>query len=136
MAAALAALDRPLDPVAALWLDCSVLREHRGDGHLQAVVESGLRWPEPHLLRADRLDPRLQEFRGWDDATWQAAAAAVADFSAGELESRTDELAAPAYEPLTDAEGATLISLLSPIAARASSALPYPNPIGVPPIGF
>jgi hypothetical protein len=134
MAAALAALDRPLDPLGALWLDCSVLREHRGDAHLEAVAESGLRWPEPHLLQADRLDPRLQEFRGWDDATWQAAAAAVSDISAADLESRTDELAAPAYTPLSVAKRSTLVGLLTPIAERASSALPYPNPIGVPPV--
>jgi hypothetical protein len=134
MAAALAALARPLDPLAALWLDCSVLREHRGDAHLEEVTEAGMRWPEPHLLKGDRVDPRLQEYRGWDDVTWRAAAASASEFSAEELESRTDELAAPAYESLRSDERATLITLLTPVAAKASADLPYPNPIGVPPI--
>jgi hypothetical protein len=134
MAAALAALDRPLDPLAALWLDCSVLREHRGDAHLEAVSESGMRWPEPHLLKGDRLDPRLQEYRGWDDESWQAAAASARDFSAEELELRTDELAAPAYDALSAQERSTLVALLTPIAERAAAGLPYPNAMGVPPV--
>jgi len=41
MAAAQAALPRPDDPLAALWHDCTVLREHRGDGHLAAVAVAG-----------------------------------------------------------------------------------------------
>jgi len=40
-------------PLAALWHDCTVLREYRGDGHLAAVAVAGLVWPEPHLLQAD-----------------------------------------------------------------------------------
>ena len=39
--------------MAALWHDCTVLREYRGDGHLAAVAVAGLVWPEPHLLQAD-----------------------------------------------------------------------------------
>lgn len=134
MAAALAALDRPLDPLAALWLDCTVLREHRGDAHLEAVNESGLRWPEPHLLKADRVDPRLQEYRGWDDETWNTAAVSAGEFSAEDLERRTDELAAPAYGVLSTDESARLIELLTPIASRAAAGLPYPNAMGVPPV--
>ena len=43
MAAAQAGQPRPTEePLAALWHDCTVLREHRGDGHLAAVALSGL----------------------------------------------------------------------------------------------
>lgn len=130
MAAALAALDRPLDPLAALWLDCSVLREHRGDAHLEAVGEAGLRWPEPHLLKPGAEESRLQEFRGWDDATWRRAAARAERHDAAALERRTDELAASAYDALSPGEITELIEALSPIARRAAVELPYPNPMG------
>jgi hypothetical protein len=133
MAAALAALDRPLDPVAALWLDCTVLREYRGDAHLEAVKELGLRWPEPHLLKGSKTDPRLRQYRGWDEASWAAAAERVREMSAEELERRTDALAAPAYDALSVAERQRLIELLTPIAVLASAQLPYPNAMGVPP---
>src|SRR5664280_389388 len=52
-AAAQSGLERPHEPLAALWHDCTVLRESRGDGHLAAVAVAGLVWPEPHLLQAD-----------------------------------------------------------------------------------
>lgn len=134
MAAALAALERPPDPLAALWLDCSVLREHRGDAHLEAVAEAGLRWPTPHLIDRDGVDPRLQEFRGWTDEEWQSAAEQAKGSSAEAIERRTDELAAPAYDPLSESERAELIEALTPIAKCVAPELPYPNPIGLPPI--
>ena len=43
LAAAWAAVPRPGDQVAALWLAATVLREHRGDGHVLAGVAHGLR---------------------------------------------------------------------------------------------
>jgi hypothetical protein len=131
MAAAVAALDRPLDALAALWLDCTVLREHRGDAHLEATAAAGLRWPAPHLLKGELADPRLQEYRGWDDATWQRAAAQVAGRDPEELERRTHELAAPAYDVLSAAEIEELTAALSPVAQRAAAELPYPNAMGV-----
>lgn len=67
MAAAQVALPRPSEPLAALWHDCTVLREHRGDGHLAAVALAGLVWPEPHLLLGRQVDPQQQQYRGWDD---------------------------------------------------------------------
>jgi len=54
MAAAQAGLPRPDEPLAALWHDCTVLREHRGDGHLAAVAAADLVWPEPHLLQGSQ----------------------------------------------------------------------------------
>ncbi len=68
MAAAQAGLPRPAEPLAALWHDCTVLHEYRGDGHLAAVAVAGLVWPEPHLLQGGRADARQQEYRGWDDS--------------------------------------------------------------------
>ena len=42
LAAAHRALPVPEDPVGMLWHCCTVLREHRGDGHLAAVATAGL----------------------------------------------------------------------------------------------
>ncbi len=133
MAAACAALPRPVDPLAALWHDCTVLREHRGDGHLAAVAVCGLAWPEPHLLQGERVDPRQQEHRGWDDDTWERAAERVRGRDLGEVEALTDSLAAPAYQALTPAEQVELAELLQPLARAVSRDVPYPNAMGLPP---
>ncbi len=131
MAAAQVAVARPDQPLAALWHDCTVLREYRGDGHIAAVTAAGLRWPEPHLIKGASVDARQQEHRGWDDATWQTAAQRVHDVSAEALERHTDELAAPAFEPLSDTDRRRLVELLEPIATAAASELPYPNAMGL-----
>lgn len=57
MAAAQADLQRPPEPLAALWHDCTVLREHRGDGHLAAVALAGLVWPNRTCWPAGRSTP-------------------------------------------------------------------------------
>ncbi len=36
------ALDRPADPLGAMWRACHALREHRGDSHVAAFVGAGL----------------------------------------------------------------------------------------------
>ncbi len=132
MAAAQAGLSRPDDPLAALWHDCTVLREHRGDGHLTSVAVAGLVWPEPHLLQGDRVDTQQQQHRGWDDQTWQDAAKRVRGRDLREVEVLTDRLAAPAYSALNRAEGVELAQILEPVALAASKQLPYPNAMGLP----
>lgn len=132
MAAAQASLSRPDEPLAALWHDCTVLREHRGDGHLAAVAVAGLVWPEPHLLQGNQVDARQQQHRGWDDQSWQDAAERVRGRDLREVEVLTDRLAAPAYEALTPAERVELAQLLEPLALAASIQLPYPNAMGAP----
>lgn len=134
MAAAHWAAPRPADPYGALWHDCTVLREHRGDGHLAAVNIAGLVWPEPHLLQGASVDTRQQEYRGWDDRTWQRAAARVADGDLRAVEEMTDRLAAPAYDVLRPSEQHQLRLLLEPLARSAAAQLPYPNAMGLPPL--
>ena len=139
MAAAQVALPRPDEPLAVLWHDCTVLREHRGDGHLAAVAVAGLVWPEPHLLPGRQVDAQQQQHRGWDDESWQRAADRVGQraadrarsCTAAELDATTDELAAPAYDVLTAAERVELAGLLEPLAVAASAELPYPNAMGL-----
>jgi len=132
MAAAQAGLPRLDDPLAALWHDCTVLREHRGDGHLASVAVAGLIWPEPHLLQGDRVDAQQQQHRGWDDQTWQDAAKRVRGKDLREVEVLTDRLAAPAYSALDRAERVELAQFLEPLALAAIRQLPYPNAMGLP----
>ena len=143
LAAAHRALPVPQDPLGMLWHCCTVLREHRGDGHLAAVATAGLEWPQPHLLRASfgDLDARQQDHRGWSDDAWSAARdelgrRGLLGTAAGrdlveQVEVTTDELAAPAYR---DVDVDALVALLGPLAARAATALPFPNAMGLRPV--
>ena len=45
-------LPLPDDPVERLWQLCTSLREHRGDGHVAALLTAGLDGCQPHLLLA------------------------------------------------------------------------------------
>lgn len=52
MYAALRALPMPDEPVALLWHAANMLREHRGDGHVAALVSEGIGGTEAHVLSA------------------------------------------------------------------------------------
>ncbi|SOD71438.1 hypothetical protein SAMN05892883_0960 [Jatrophihabitans sp. GAS493] len=148
MAAAQAGLGRPDEPLAALWHDCTVLREHRGDGHLLALVEAGFTWPQPHVLlaAAGQLDANQREYRGWSEQEWRTAASQLRDCGlldqqdqptpAGialleEIEARTDELAAEAYAAFDADAVAQLADSLRPLAEAAAGGIPFPNAMGL-----
>jgi helix-turn-helix protein len=149
LGAANAALPRPDDPLARLWLAATVLREHRGDGHLTALVDAELSGCQALVLRDALYGGReqLQPNRGWTDSEWDAAAQALAErgwldrdrrpTAAGEaaheaLESRTDRLAAQPWSALSYADRSRLPDLLAPLSGAAGTVLPQPNPMGVP----
>jgi hypothetical protein len=75
LAAANAGLAWPQAPLARLWHATTILREHRGDGHVAALVAwefdgcSVLVWRTSLDLSRDVLQPA----RGWNDAEWEAA---------------------------------------------------------------
>lgn len=52
MYAGLRALPMPEDPVARLWHAANMLREHRGDGHIAALVSERIGGTEAHVLNA------------------------------------------------------------------------------------
>lgn len=73
---AYAELDWPDEPAVALWHACTLLREHRGDGHVLALGSSGLDGVECHVLMAARGHgnrPTILAIRGWTDDEWDAA---------------------------------------------------------------
>jgi hypothetical protein len=143
------------DPVIELgeaWQACTTLREHRGAGHVAALLTHGLNGLEAHLLVAGTLEvpaELLRDSRGWTAPQWDAGVAALAERGllgpdgvatpAGQdlrhrIESMTDELAAPAFAALADDELAVLYRALWGCAAliQSSGLLPFPNPMGLP----
>jgi hypothetical protein len=151
-----AALPVPDEPLARLWHAATVLREHRGDGHIGALVAADIGGCEALALRS-AVDSavggagvgraRMQEVRGWTDEDWDAAAGRLAvrgwldsgglATAAGRaahqaVEAATDVAAARPWARLGPERTAELAGLLAPVARTCAGALPYPNPVGVP----
>lgn len=148
LGAANAALPRPDEPLARLWQAATTLREHRGDGHIAALVAAGVDGCEALVWRAALDDNRqqMQQYRGWPDEQWDAAQRRLVDrgwmdtdgsvTAAGraahdDVEATTDRLAAQPWQLLGGERTARLAELLAPIGAAAATVLPYPNPVGV-----
>jgi hypothetical protein len=153
-----AALPPPAEPLARLWHAATVLREHRGDGHVGALVAADIGGCEALVLRSavDAADAGagagvgragMQAVRGWTDEEWDAAAARLAGrgwldgagaaTAAGRaahhaVEAATDAAAARPWARLGPDRTAELAGLLAPVARACAAALPYPNPVGVP----
>ena len=149
LGAANAALPRPAGPLARLWHAATVLREHRGDGHIAALVHAEVNGCQALVLRDALYGGReqLQPNRGWTDGEWEAATRTLADrglldragrpTAAGEathrtVESRTDQLAEQPWAALSAADRARLVRVLTPLAGAAEAVVPYPNPMGLP----
>lgn len=149
LGAANAALPRPADPLARLWHAATVLREHRGDGHIVALVDAELTGCQALVLRDALYGGRdqLQPNRGWTDGEWDTAARDLAErgrldadgratAEAAEVhravEDRTDRLAAQPWSALKPADQARVADLLAPLATAVGAVVPYPNPMGVP----
>ena len=151
---ALRSVPWPADPLPALWHATTLLREHRGDGHVAALTAAGLDGCEAHVsLAALGSVPRevLQQNRRWSDEEWEAAATRLQergwlnpDGTATEagtagraaLEATTDELAAEPWRALGPERTGRLHDLLLPLARAvvAGQGVPMPNPVGVPPV--
>ncbi len=138
--AALRAVPLPQEPVARLWHAATLLREHRGDGHIAVLVAAGVDGTEAHVLHAlsenipaekfgrvhhlpaDRLARVADGMRarglidasGWlSDAGWKTKE---------RIELATDDLAAPPYSSLEPAALDQLIADLEPISATLDAA--------------
>ncbi|CCA56209.1 hypothetical protein SVEN_2923 [Streptomyces venezuelae ATCC 10712] len=150
LAVANAALPRPEAPHLVLWQSATVLREHRGDGHLDAVVDAGLDPVESLVSFAavGAAPEPLFASRGWSADEWAAArdrlaarGLVTADGAAteagralrAEVERRTDELAAAPWAALGPAGAARLAELLGGpwLAAIGSGLLPAENTLGI-----
>ena len=150
--AANADLEWPREPHLTLWHGCTLLREHRGDGHVAALYAADVDPCEAHVLRLAVTGvgrESIAPYRGWDDDDWSAAADRLAErgwladdqrvTAAGReahaaIEADTDRMAEGPTRALGADELDELLAIMRPLAAAlaASGTIPFPNPIGVP----
>jgi len=135
-----------------LWQALTAIREHRGDGHVHALVTAGISPAHALVLQsATGRSPEdgLRANRGWDDDDWQRAAAELADRGLVDGEGRitdegravrqrieddTDRLARPVVDALGAERTEELVGLLRPLATAVmdAGAVPPHNNMGVP----
>jgi hypothetical protein len=149
LSAANASLPLVDDPYRSLWQAAATLREHRGDGHVIALVSLDIAGLSTLLLRTgvDLDAASMQKARGWTDDEWNAEADRLVDrgllrvdrttTSAGlellaEAEHLTNRLALHPWAHLDDAELLDVARALAPVATRVNTLYPRPNPIGIP----
>jgi hypothetical protein len=133
LAAGNSGLDVPDDPLLRLWNAATILREHRGDGHVAALLDAELDPCEALVsFAAVGAAPRgTFASRGWSDDEWAAAAERLRSrgllddgvaTDAGRavrerVEARTDSLAAQPYGAVGMPEIARLPQLVGPLTA-------------------
>lgn len=150
LAAANAALDWPEAPHLQLWHAATILREHRGDGHIAALMVAGLDPVEALVSFAAIGAASVERFesRGWRAEEWESARDRLtarglvdADGAAtdagrelrGTVEEHTDQLAAAPWQSLTAAEIDRLVELLGEfwVAVLSSGLLPSETTLGI-----
>ncbi|MFB6638435.1 hypothetical protein ACFCYF_14365 [Streptomyces chartreusis] len=150
LAAANAALDWPEAPHLQLWHAATILREHRGDGHIAALMVAGLDPVEALVSFAAIGAASVERFesRGWRAEEWESARDRLtarglvdADGAAtdagrelrGAVEEHTDQLAAAPWQSLTAAEIDRLVELLGEfwVAVLSSGLLPSETTLGI-----
>ncbi len=145
------ALRWPGEPIEMLWHAATLLREHRGDGHVAALVTAGVSGRESNVLHcaAGRVPAEfIRRSRDYGDDEWRQCTDSLAGrgllTSEGELtdaghelkghvETATDTAALTALDGLTDDEIETLFRALTPITRLviAGGDLPAATPMGL-----
>ncbi|MFE7227395.1 hypothetical protein ACFU7D_21570 [Nocardioides sp. NPDC057577] len=150
--AALRSLPVPTDPVDLLWHAATLLREHRGDGHVATLLAAGIGGRESHVFHAlaHGTSPSVYATsRNIHESEWDALVSglrsrglvtddgqSLTDLGRetnAAIESTTDALAATAYATLEPGEVDDLITLLRPLtkAVVASGEIPHQSPMGL-----
>jgi len=130
-----AALDWPEPPHLQLWHAATLLREHRGDGHIAALVLAGLSGPEAAITYSatgkSMNEKLLRSTRGYTEEQWEGVKNALRAkglldaegvlTDAGKtlregIEAQTDTAAAAPYEQLGADKTERLIALAQPWA--------------------
>jgi hypothetical protein len=127
-----ASLPWPQEPHLVLWHAISLLREHRGDGHVACLLVEGLDGCEAlvvHGASGEVAPAVLQASRAWPDAEWAAAhdrlvgkgwldgAGSLTDTgrqARQRIEDRTDALALGPWQALGEAGCERLRQLVRP----------------------
>ena len=144
------ALSWPDEPIAVLWHACTLLREHRGDGHVAALTAAGIAGREANILQtAAGVVPRevFDAARQYDDAEWTEVSARLIERGMigpdgrltnegravrDDVEARTDRAALTALDSLDDEQVQGLLDALTPLARAVISSgdVPEVTPIG------
>ncbi|WP_167102194.1 hypothetical protein [Mycobacterium sp. DL592] len=145
------ALPLPQTPLATLWHAATLLREHRGDGHIAALVTEGVSGREANVLHAaaGAVPPDfLKRSRDYTDEEWQSCVDSLSArgllTGTGQLteaghalkqrvEDRTNTLALSALSALTDSEVERLFAGLTPLTnlVIAGGDIPAATPMGL-----
>ncbi|MGY1579647.1 SCO6745 family protein [Streptomyces sp. MN13] len=150
LAAANAALAWPEEPHLQLWHAATILREHRGDGHVAALLVAGLDPVEALVSFAAIGAAPVERFagRGWSEQEWSSARdrltvrglvdeKGTATDAGRELRDRverhTDQLATAPWQSLGEAGVERLSGLLGDywVGVLASGLLPSENTLGI-----
>jgi hypothetical protein len=154
LGAANAALPWPEPAHLVLWHAQTVLREQRGDGHVAALLTSGLDPVESLVLFAAdiAMDPAfMRTRRGWSENEWEAGTLRLVDRGLltgaealtpegrrlrTEVEAHTDTLADLPWAVLGDDRAARLAELTAPLVRTivAGDSFMRDNPMGLRPL--
>ena len=136
--AAHADLPWPEEPLLAMWHGATLLREHRGDGHVAVLLHAGLTGLEALVTHSATgrgfTEAAAKATRGWRDEEWAAACAALAERGLlddagltpdGEelrarIEVQTDALAADPWLSLGAAKTARVVELGKGLSRRVA----------------
>jgi hypothetical protein len=141
----------PTDPLARLWHAATLLREHRGDGHVTSLLAHGIGGRESHVFHALKHHMPAEGYelsRNLSAEEWAEHLDALRvrglvddDGSLSDdgqemkqsIEDLTDILAESAYSGITEADAEHLDALITPLrhAIVASGELPNPTPTGM-----
>jgi hypothetical protein len=150
---ATAALVEPEAAHLKLWHACTLLREHRFDGHVAALTVHNLDGLESlitALAAGSGMDvPTMRRFRGWTEEEWAQGVERLRDRGVidaaggltaagrelrGAVEEMTDRLAAHVWEAMDSGAREQLFTDMRRLARLLEhpDGIRYPNPIGVP----
>ncbi|MEU0371115.1 hypothetical protein ABZ070_12790 [Streptomyces sp. NPDC006283] len=138
------------EPHVVLWQAATRLREHRGDGHIAALLAAGLDPVEALVSFASVGAAPVEAFasRGWSGTEWTAArerlarrglldadgtASAAGRELRANVERRTDEMAAAPWAALGPDDTDRLSELLGAywVAMLGTGLLPLQNTLGI-----
>lgn len=125
----------PEDPLLRLWHAATLVREHRGDGHVHVLLAAGLAPLDSSVLNgiATGSTDFLERRRGWTPQEWAQARERLVERGllvdehrlsdegtalVAHLEAETDRLALEGWEHLGEPGARRLVELLEPITAE------------------
>jgi len=145
------ALPWPDRPLAALWHAATLLREHRGDGHVAVLVSEGISGRESNVFHVGAgavPSDFIKRSRDYSDDEWDSCVASLSERGLltptgtltdtgrqlkDHIELRTDTLALSALDALDDDAVERLFQALTPITRHviAGGDLPAATPMAL-----